>query len=63
MNLENETVECVSLINIDKNIEINKMDVIKLNYDININKYSKYNLLKFLNQDISSISKKKNIYF
>ena len=63
MNLENETVECVSLINIDKNIEINKMDVIKLNYDININKYSKYNLLKFLNQDISSISKKKKYIF
>lgn len=63
MNLQNETIQYVSLISIDNDIEINKMDVIKLNYDININKYSKHNLLKFLNQDISSISKKKKYVF
>tara|TARA_Y100000385_G_scaffold288357_1_gene354754 strand:- start:3552 stop:3956 length:405 start_codon:yes stop_codon:yes gene_type:complete len=63
MNLQNETIQYISLISIDNDIEINKMDVIRLNYDININKFSKHSLLKFLNQDISFISKKKKYVF
>ena len=48
----------LNLLFIDDNLEINKINVLKINYDINMHKYSKNDLADSLNNNIENICKK-----
>ena len=52
----------LNILFIDNNIEINKTKVLKINYDINMHKYSKKDISKCVNNNIEDICKNNQKY-
>ena len=58
MDLTLSSSKNLNLLFIDDNLEINETNVLKINYEINMNKYTKNDLADSLNTNIENICKK-----